>query len=63
MAFSGNLGTDPSLFDLEEIIDNNGGSDDDYDSDDLECDPSYSIQKRTNSKTSRTSIRKKLKPL
>ncbi|XP_038899462.1 zinc finger CCCH domain-containing protein 62-like [Benincasa hispida] len=63
MAFSDNLETNPSRFDLEELIDDNCDSDDEYHSHDSECDPSYRIEKKTNSKVSRTSIRKKSKPL
>lgn len=63
MAFSGRFEATSRRSELEEIIDDDGESNDEYDSDDSECDPSYSIEEETNSKISRTSIRKKSKPL
>ncbi|XP_023548827.1 zinc finger CCCH domain-containing protein 62-like isoform X2 [Cucurbita pepo subsp. pepo] len=61
MAFSGSFVTDPRRFELEEFIDEHGELDDQCDSDDSECDPSYSFEEDTNSKVSRISIRKKSK--
>lgn len=58
-----NFETDPRDIELEELTNDNGESDDEYDSDPSECDPSYSIEEDTNSKSSRTSIRKKSKKL